>query len=150
MKLDKIRWHAKTIHSFHFPLTLNAKNHIENKKNTYSERKAVKWPQHVPIIMLILVSPPCSVQLTRIIPEQIRRNPYFYLTSATRQNCNSLWNRCCHKRMCQSNVASSLADITLAQPVFLFLPPRTLWGHYSVLHYLACAHTFTWPCSWII
>lgn len=152
MKLDKIQWHRK-IHSFHFPSLWTSKpTQIKIKKKKNLERKAVKWPQRVPIIMLILVSPCSSIQLTRIIPEQIQRNPHFYLTSATRRNCSSLWNRCCQNQMCQSNIASSLADIIRAQSVSVFSPPpRTLWGHFCpVLHHLACAHTFTWPCSCII
>lgn len=110
MKFDKYSGTHKNP-LFSLSLTLNIKKPHRYNNLFNSERKAVKWPQRVPLIKLRLVSPCSSIQLTRIIPEQIRRNPHFYLTSATRRNCGSRWNRCCRKRMRQSNVASSLHSL---------------------------------------
>lgn len=123
MKLDKCGGaHKNPLLSFSLTLNIKKPHRYNNLFN--SERKAAKWPRRVPLIKLRLVSPCSSIQLTRIIPEQIRRNPHVYLTSATRRNCDRRRNRCCRKRTRQSKrcLFTSLADVVPARSVSVPLP----------------------------
>lgn len=163
MKLDKCGG-ARKNPLLSFSLTLNIKKPHRYNNLFNSERKAAKWPRRVPLIKLRLVSPCSSIQLTRIIPEQIRRNPHVYLTSATRRNCDSRRNRCCRKRTRQSKrcLFTSLADVVPARSVSVPSPSlssdaaRPLLPRPSSLGFRLCVdadaavHTFTWPCSCII